>query len=77
MMTLSAMSVRTAAMMEAIRMRAEADAWDRFDAAARNYYRQGYDSGELVAVIRELESYGADTEDILDRELAIREEVRL
>lgn len=67
--------MKTAYMMEEMRRRAIDTTVEQMKEAARRYYRQGYDNGELTASIRELEELGANMEMVVEIELAVRDEV--
>lgn len=77
MRTFQGMRMRTDWMMEQLRRQAIDETWKKWEAAAFNYYRQGYDNGESVKLIKELERLGANSEAIIDRDLEIRDEVEL
>ena len=74
MFTLSTMSLKTNAMMEQIRLNAINYTIEQFKEAARNYYTNGYDNGETVKLIHELEELGVDDDYIFDLDWNIREE---
>ena len=76
MFTIHELRMKTEAMMERMRRNAIDATFERFKEAAYKYYAQGYDNGELEAIIKELEELGANMEEVLDADLAIMEEVR-
>lgn len=75
MLTIQGIMMKTEAMMEQIRINAIEYTYEKFKAAARRYYTQGYDNGESVALIKELEELGANMEVVFDTDLSIRDEV--
>ena len=75
MFTIQGLMMKSGAIMEQIRINAIEDTFEKFKEAARRYYTQGYDSGESVALIKELEQLGANMEVVFDTDLSIRDEV--
>lgn len=75
MLTFQAMREKTAYMMEEMRRSAIDTTVEQFKAAARRYYERGYDDGETVRLIHELEELGVDPDVIFDMDWEIREEV--
>lgn len=76
MFTLQGLQMRTAYMMEAIRQNVIEETMKQFKAAAHHYYSVGYDSGELVKAIKDLEGLGVDMDEIIDIEFSIREQYK-
>lgn len=60
---------------EEIRQRAIDDLVEKFKVAARKYYTDGYDSGETVNLIKQLEDLGVGMDVIIDMDFDIRDEV--
>lgn len=75
MMTIQGLMMKTDYMMEQIRLQAVEHTIEEFKKAAYRYYRQGYDNGETVALIKELKELGADDEYVTDLDLSIMDEV--
>ncbi len=75
MLGIQGMMLRTAYMMEQMKINAIADTFEKFKSAARNYYTQGYDNGETVKLIKELQELGADMDVVYDTDFEIRNEV--
>lgn len=75
MMTLSAMRIKTEMMLEAIREQAIEETYRQWQDAVRNYYTQGYDNGETTKLYKELETLGADLDQLYDEDSKILEEV--
>lgn len=75
MITLQGLRMKTEAMMEQMRRDAIDQTFEQFKAAARRYYTQGYDNGESVALIHELENLGANMDVVFDADLEIRDSV--
>lgn len=75
MFTIQELMMRSEAIMEQIRIDAIEYTFEQFKEAARRYYTQGYDNGEAVALIKELEKLGANMEIVFDTDLSIRDEV--
>ena len=74
MLTFQGMRDRTNYMMESIRRSAIDETLKQFKTAATKYYTDGYDNGETVKLIHELESFGVDSGVIFDIEWEIREQ---
>ena len=75
MFTLQSLMMKTEAMMEQIQVNAIEDTFEKFKEASRRYYTQGYDNGEAVSLIKQLEQLGANMEVVFDTDLNIRDEV--
>jgi len=75
MFTIQGLMMKSEAIMEQIRINAIEHTFEQFKEAARRYYTQGYDNGESVALIKELERLGANMEVVFDTDLDIRDEV--
>lgn len=75
MFTIQGLMMKTEAMMEQMRRDAIDQTLEQFKEASRRYYTQGYDNGEAVALIKELEKMGANMEVVVDIDLSIRDEV--
>ena len=75
MFTIQGLRMKTEAMMEQMRRDAIDYTIEQFKEASRRYYTQGYDNGEAVALIKELEKLGANMEVVFDIDLSIRDEV--
>ncbi len=75
MITIQDLMLDTKAKMEQMRRNAIDDTFAKFKEASRRYYTQGYDNGETVALVKELEALGANMEMVFDEDLAIRDEV--
>ena len=75
-MTIQGMRMKTEWMMEEIRRRAIDETMKQFVSAAHTYYSQGYDNGETVKLIHQLEDLGVDPEVIFEIDFAIRESHR-
>lgn len=73
MMTLSEMTMKTNWMMEMMRQNAIVNTIEKFKAACHSYYKNGYDNGETVQLVKELEKLGLDIDEIADIESEIRE----
>jgi len=67
--------MKTEWMMQELQRQAIAETLPKWEEAIRTYYRQGYDNGESVKLYKDLESMGADPEDLINREFEIREEI--
>lgn len=74
MLSFQEMRDRTNYMIEMIRRSAIDETVEQFKAAATKYYTDGYDNGETVKLIHELESLGVDSSVIFDIEWDIREQ---
>lgn len=72
-MTIQGMRMKTEWMIEEMRRRAIDETMKQFVSAAHTYYSQGYDNGETVKLIHQLEDLGVDPEVIFDIDFAIRE----
>ena len=75
MFTIQGLMMKSEAIMEQIRINAIEHTFEQFKEASRRYYTQGYDNGEAVALIKELEKLGANMEVVFETDLNIREEV--
>ena len=75
MFTIQGLMLKTEAMMEQMRRDAIDHTFEQFKEASWRYYTQGYDNGEAVALIKELERLGANMEVVFDTDLSIRDEV--
>ena len=75
MYTLSAAVLRTNYMMEVMRYNAIEETWKQFEEADRKYYKTCEGGDRVTKLIHDLESYGVDYKDIIDRDLEIRDEV--
>ena len=75
LITLQGMRQRTEWMMQEIQRQTVEETYAKWEEAARKYYRQGYDNGESVKLLKELESLGVDAEYLIERDLDIRDEV--
>ena len=75
MLTFQAMREKTAYMMEEMRRSAVDVTVKQFKAAARRYYERGYDEGQTVRLIHELEELGVDPDVIFDMDWEIRSAV--
>lgn len=75
MFTIQGMMMKTEAMMEQMRRDTIDYTLEQFKDASRRYYTRGYDNGEAVALIKELEAMGANMEVVFDLDLSIRDEV--
>lgn len=75
MMTLQGMRMRTAYMMEQMRIDAIEATLTKWKEALRKYYEVGYDNGETTKLYKELEKLGADAEQLIEIDLSIRDEV--
>ena len=73
MWTLSTASTKTNWMMEQIRYEAIEATVAKFEDACHNYYKNGYDNGESVRLVKELMDLGVDLDYITDIEFAIRD----
>lgn len=69
------LTMKTHYMMEHIRRRAIDDTLEKFKVAARNYYTQGYDNGETVKLVKELEELGANMDMVAELDIDIMCEV--
>lgn len=74
-MTLQGLRMRTEYMMAVIREQAVEDTLKKFKAAAEAYYRNGYDNGETVKLVHELERLGVDPEYVFELDFDIRDRV--
>lgn len=75
MFTLQGLMMKSEAIIEQIRINAIEDTFDKFKEASHRYYTQGYDNGEAVSLIKQLEQLGANMEAVFDTDLSIRDEV--
>lgn len=66
-------TMRTNQMIEQMRLDFIADTFAKARIAGDKYYRQGYDNGEYVALIKELDKYGADPDEVFDTDWELRE----
>lgn len=76
MLTFQGMMMRTRAIEERLRCNAIDETLKQFESAARAYYTNGYDNGETVRLIKELESLGANMDVVFDIDYNIREECK-
>lgn len=74
-LTFQGMRIKTEYIMEQMRRDAIDYTMQQFVEADRRYYEQGYDNGEAVKLIKELERLGADMEAVTDIDLSIRDAV--
>jgi len=74
MLSFQGMRDRVNYMMESIRQSAINETVEKFKAAATRYYTDGYDNGETVKLIHELEELGVDPGVIFDIEWEIRKQ---
>ena len=74
MLSFQEMRARTNYMCEMIRRAAIDETIEKFKAAATRYYTDGYDNGETVKLIHDLEDLGVDGEVIFEIEWEIREQ---
>lgn len=75
MIGIQGLMMKTEYMMEQIRRNAIDGTFEKYKEACRRYHTQGYDNGETVAFIKELERLGANMEAVTDAELEIMDEV--
>ena len=75
MFTLQGLQMKTAAMMEQMRRDAIDHTFEQFKAADRHYYEICEGGEEVTRLIRELETLGANMEEVVDTDLNIRDEV--
>ena len=73
MLTFQGMRMRTNYIMEQLRINAIDSTLKKFMSAAEAYYTNGYDNGETVKLIKELESLGANMDIVYDIDYDIRE----
>ena len=66
-------TMRTNQMIEQMRLDFITDTFAKARIAGDRYYRQGYDNGEYVALIKELDKYGADPDEVFDMDWELRE----
>jgi hypothetical protein len=76
MLTFQGIMMRTQYITEQLRRNAIDETLEQFKTAARAYYTNGYDNGETVKLIKELESLGADMDVVYDIDYNIREECK-
>ena len=74
MLTFQGMRMRTEMMMSMMHQQAVEETYRKWQDATRNYYTQGYDSGETTRLYKELESLGVDPDILFDEDFRIREE---
>lgn len=77
MFTLQDLQMKTECMMEQIRRNAIDATIKEFKQAAKRYYTDGYDNGETIKLVKELEELGVYMEVIFDIDWNIREEVEI
>ena len=75
MFTVQGLMLKTEYMMEQIHRTAVEYTVEKFREAARRYYTQGYDNGETVKLIHELEELGVSPDETFELDWQIREEV--
>ena len=77
MFTLQDLQMKTECMMEQIRRNAIDTTIEEFKEAVKRYYTNGYDNGETIKLVKELEELGVYMEVIFDIDWNIREEVEI
>lgn len=75
MKNLQEMRMKTEYMMETMRQNAIMETFEKWKAAVREYYTNGYDNGETTKYYKELENLGANMEVLIEEDFNIREEV--